>query len=311
MTPAPTGLSHSVQVRLLQRARAFDVDPNLVLARFAAERFLYRLSRSRYADRFVLKGALLLVAWLGETVRPTRDADLLGLGDLSDGALARIFAEICQVDVAPDGLVFEASSIEVAAIRPEDVYGGKRVKVRARLGPARLRVQIDVGIGDAVVPDPEWIEFPSLLDMPRPRLRAYRPETAVAEKVHTMVVLGIRNSRMRDFFDVYVLAERQSFDGHGLVLALRATFKRRRTPLPSDLPVALTPAFAAAEGKRAQWTAFVRKSGLTSVPADLDGIVSRLALLLEPVLQAASVGDEFPLFWPPSGPWTPAGSRRP
>src|SRR5262249_9762553 len=152
-----------------------------------------RLSRSPHAERFVLKGALLLLVWLGETIRPTRDADLLGYGDLDAGALARTMAEICAVDVEPDGLLFDTNSIRVAPIRPGDACGGQRVTLLARLGPARLRVQVDVGSGDAVFPEPEWLDYPSLLDLQRPRLRAYRPETAVAEKVHAMVVLGSKN----------------------------------------------------------------------------------------------------------------------
>lgn len=226
---APTGLPVSVQTRLVQHAKAIGIDPNLVLTRYATERILYRLSQSAYADRFILKGALLMLVWLGETVRPTRDADLLGFGDLSEDSLAQ-----CAEQVAPDGLEYLAPSIRVAAIREGDAYGGLRVTIQARLGNARLPVQIDVGFGDALVPEPEWLEYPGLLDLPRPRLRAYRPETAIAEKFHAMVVLGEANSRMRDFFDIYALAKDQEF-GDDLVQAVRATFERRRTVIPSDL----------------------------------------------------------------------------
>lgn len=193
------GLARSVQVRLVRHAKAIDVDPNIVLARYATERLLYRLSRSPHAERFVLKGALLLLVWLGETIRPTRDADLLGFGELDVNALTRIFHEICTVQVEPDGLAFDAASTRVAAIRPEDAYGGQRVTLLACLGPARIRVQVDVGIGDALTPEPEWLEYPSLLDLPRPRLRAYRPETAIAEKVHAMVVLGSKTAACETF----------------------------------------------------------------------------------------------------------------
>ena len=298
-----TGLSQSVQVRLVRHAKTLGVDPNLVLARYATERLLYRLSRSPHADRFVLKGALLLLVWLGETIRPTRDADFLGFGDLSGEGLAATFTEICAVEVEPDGLRFDASEIRVAAIRPEDAYGGQRVTLLARLGPARLRVQVDVGIGDAVTPEPEWIEYPSLLDLPRPRLRAYRPETAIAEKVHAMVTLGTKNSRMRDFFDVDALAMRESFDGDTLAQSLRATFERRRSEIPAALPIALTPAFADVEGKKAQWAGFVRKSRLTAAPEDLKAVIAALAAFLGPVLAAAAAGKAFPSHWPPGGPW--------
>jgi predicted nucleotidyltransferase component of viral defense system len=193
MTAASKGLAASVQVRLVQHAKAIGVDPNVVLARYGTERFLYRLSRSSYADRFILKGALLMLVWLGETIRPTRDADLLGFGDLSQDSLAQILKEVCVVQVQPDGLEYLVSSIDVSPIRPADDYGGLRGTVRST-GQCRLHVQIDVGIGDAVVPAPEWLEYPSLLGFPPPRLRVYRPETAIAEKLHAMVELGEANS---------------------------------------------------------------------------------------------------------------------
>ena len=222
MKKGVTNVAASVHARLLNRAKAEGRPFNELLQYYATERFLYRLSRSPHADRFVLKGALLMLVWLGETIRPTRDADLLGFGEITEESLTRIFTDVCNVDVEPDGLVFP-SSIRVAPIRPEDDYGGLRATLRARLGKARLHVQVDVGIGDAVSPDPTWLEYPTLLDFPQPRLRAYRQETVIAEKFHAMVVLGAANSRMRDFFDVYALAERQRFEGEVLVTALRAS----------------------------------------------------------------------------------------
>lgn len=245
------GLSRSVHTRLIRHAQSLGVDANLVLTRFATERLLHRLSRSPHAERFVLKGALLMLVWLGEAVRPTRDADLLGFGDLSDEALAGIFREVCAMPVEPDGMTYVADSVMVADIRREDAYGGKRVAMQAQLGSARLRVQVDVGLGDAVSPPPEWLEYPSMLDLPRPRLRAYRPETVVAEKVHAMVALGSKNSRMRDFFDVHMLATLVSFDGESLAGAMHATFEQRRTAVPDRLPLALTPEFGAMPDKRA------------------------------------------------------------
>lgn len=303
MTAAAAALAQSVQARLVRHAHMLGVDPNLVLTRFAMERFLYRLSRSPHAERFVLKGALLLLVWLGEMLRPTRDADLLGFGDLSDEALARIFREVCAVEVEPDAMAYLGDSIRIAAIRPEDAYGGKRVTLQSRLGPARLRVQVDVGIGDAVTPEPVWLDYPSLLELPRARLRAYQPETAIAEKFHAMVTLGSKNSRMRDFFDIDALAERMSFDGQRLVEALRATFERRGTLAPSGVPLALTPAFAASSEKQAQWAGFLKKNRLSSAPQDLGQVVERLARFLGPVIDAARHGSDVDLVWPPGGPW--------
>ncbi len=297
------GLPVSVQVRLARHARAIGMDPNLVLTRFAVERLLYRLSRSPHARRFVLKGGLLLLVWLGETIRPTRDADLLGLGEITEESLERIFTEVCNLPVEPDGVEFIPSSIRVVPIRPEDAYGGFRVTLRGRLGKARIRVQVDVGIGDEVSPEPTWLRYPSLLDFPRPRLRAYRPETAIAEKLHAMIVLGTANSRMRDFFDVRALARHEGFEGETLVAALRSTFERRRTPIPDFPPVALTGAFAAIPGKQEQWKGFLRKNGEPEAPPDLAAVVEEIAAFLLPPLSAARGETPFPLSWPPGGPW--------
>lgn len=296
------GLPASVQVRLVRHARDLGMDPNLVLARFALERFLYRLSRSPHADRFVLKGALLMLVWLGETIRPTRDGDLLGFGDLSEQSLRVILAEVCGAVVEPDGLEFLPASIRVAPIRVEDPYGGMRAILQAQLGNARLRVQIDVGVGDAVTPEPEWLDYPTMLEFPHPRILAYRPETSIAEKLHALVVLGEANSRMRDFFDVHALAGRLQFEGRVLAKALRATFERRNTPIPRALPLALTPQFATPE-KQAQWRAFLRKNGLVSAPAELGAVVAQMASFLEPVLEAARQGSPLRDRWPPGGPW--------
>ncbi len=303
MTPSPEGLAVSVQTRLVQHARRLGVDPNLVLTRFAVERFLYRLSRSRYADRFVLKGALLLLAWLGETTRPTRDADLLGFGDLSDAALMDLFREVCDVEVESDAMTYLRDSVAIVPIRAEDAYGGWRVTIQARLGSARLRVQVDVGIGDVVTPAPERLEYPSLLDFPAPELRAYTPETVIAEKLHAMVLLGSKNSRMRDFFDIDALAAAERFEGARLADALTATFERRKTALPGAIPLALTADFAAAPEKEAQWQAFRSRNRLRESSSTLLEVAERLAAFLGPVIEAARTRTKSSAVWPPGGPW--------
>lgn len=303
MSARTTGLAQSVQTRLVRHARSAGMDPNLVFARYAIERFLYRLSRSAHGERFVLKGALLMLVWLGETIRPTRDADLLGFGDLSEESLAEIFTGICAVEVEPDGMHYLPSSVRVTPIRPEDAYGGMRVTLQSRLGAARLRVQVDVGIGDAVTPEPVWLDYPGLLDFPGIRMRAYRPETAISEKFHAMVVLGAANSRMRDFFDICALSERVRFDGDLLTAAVRATFERRRTAIPDGLPLALTPEFAAMPAKQAQWRGFLNKNRLASAPLDLGQTIERIAGFLAPVIAAARRGSPLGRDWPAGGPW--------
>jgi predicted nucleotidyltransferase component of viral defense system len=299
-----TGLARSVQARLVQHAKQVGIDPNVVFARYACERLLYRLSTSAHAERFVLKGALLLLVWLDETIRPTRDADLLGLGDVDTESLRTLFRELCELSVEPDGLEFDVATLRVSAIRLEDPYGGQRVEMTARLGQARIRVQVDVGIGDATVPTPQWIEYPSLLALPRPRLRAYHPETAIAEKLHAMVVLGGANSRMKDFFDVFVLASRKPFERSVLADAIAYTFARRATAVPVEPPLALTPAFAAIPGKRAQWNGFSRRLVADTPAPDLTTVIDVIARFAGPLLHAVAQDDRSPGTWAPGGPWT-------
>ena len=302
MTPT-LGLAHSVHVRLVSHAKETGIEAQFMLERFALYRMLYRLSKSVYNERFVLKGAQLMLVWIGETVRPTRDVDLLGFGDLSDETLARIFREICTQDVEPDGMEYLPDSVTVTAIREANVYGGWRVTLESRLGSARLHLQIDIGIGDVVTPEPEWVELPRLLDFPAPRLRSYRPETSIAEKFETMVSLGLQNSRMKDYFDIYVLSEHESFDGHVLRNAVCDTFKRRGTTIPDGLPMALSREFATDPGKVAQWVGFLRRIKGDSIPTDLAEVVGGLAAFLGPVLVAVRDQEEFSLQWPPGGPW--------
>jgi predicted nucleotidyltransferase component of viral defense system len=298
---ATSPLAQSVQTRLVRTAKALHVDPNLIFSRYAAERLLHRLARSRHAHRFVLKGAMMLIVWLGDIIRPTRDVDLLGFGDLSDEAVLDIFKEIASTDVEPDGVVFDATTITVARIREEDAYGGRRVMLSGHLGSARLRVQIDIGIGDAVFPEPEWIEYPSLLDLPRPKLKAYRPETAIAEKLHAMVTLGSKNSRMRDFFDIRALARAEPFDGEQLVRAIRTTFDRRGARVPKK-PFALTGSFVEVDGKRDQWNGFLRKNGLPE--EDFAAVIDEVSGFLIPVISTIATSGTFDNVWVPGGPWS-------
>ncbi len=304
-------LAQSVHVRLVKHAKEIGADPNFVLARYAGERFLYRLSRSRHADRFVLKGGLLLLAWFGESFRPTRDIDLLGYGEISDDSLVVIVREICELPVEPDAVIYDPESIRITSIRPEDAYGGRRVVLRASLGSAILPVQIDVGLGDAVTPEAEWLDYPSLIGSPSPRLRSYPPEVVVAEKLHAMVVLGSKNSRMRDFYDIHMLAERRAFDGTRLIEAICATFERRRTPLPDELPLALTATFAEVEGKRGQWNAFLERNQIGVVAESLDAVVGSIAAFLGPALIGARSDAAFEQAWSRGGPWRVVTRRRP
>lgn len=285
MTNPREGLARSVQVRLARHAREIGVDPNLVLTRYAVERFLYRLSRSEHTERFVLKGALLMLVWLGEKLRPTSDADLLGTGDLSRETLERILKEVVSQPVEADAVEFDLDSVDVEPIRAEDDYGGWRATVRARIGAARLTVQVDVGIGDAVTPAPQWLDYPGLLDLPSPRLRAYPRETMIAEKLHGIVRFGTRNSRMKDYFDIRALAREGAVDAGLLADAISATFARRATEVPKDVPAGLLDPFANESGPQAQWVAFLERNRLAG--PTLAEVVSEIrALVLAPLREA-------------------------
>jgi hypothetical protein len=204
-----SGLAASVRQRLLNRIRSTGEDANLTWSRYAVERLLYRLSVSDHGGEFVLKGAALFAAWMGQPHRPTLDVDLLGFGEVSGERLEAVFREICQVAVEPDGLRYDPGSVRAEPIRGNQEYGGYRVAITAFLGKMRIPVRADVAFGDAVTPPAEEIAYPTLLDLPAPHLRACPRETVVAEKLHAMVVLGIANSRMKDFYDV-----RSGGEGH-------------------------------------------------------------------------------------------------
>jgi predicted nucleotidyltransferase component of viral defense system len=295
-------ITASVQARLLQRSRELNVEHQLTLARFGGERLLYRLSKSEFADRFILKGAALLLLWLDEAIRPTQDVDLLGFGDTSAEALKGIFVALCKLDAPEDGLTFLADSIRVDTIRDGQEYGGMRVTLMAMLGKVRIPLQVDIGTGDAVVPPPETIDYPGLIDLPQARLRVYRPETAIAEKTEAMVRLALANSRMKDLFDVRGLAMTHAFSGNTLRAALAATFTRRGTPLPVELPIALSDEFAGDAQKQRQWGAFVRRVRATErVP--LGDVIKLLRDFLWPAIRAAARPEAWSATWVPGGNW--------
>jgi predicted nucleotidyltransferase component of viral defense system len=255
-------LISSVRDRLKNISRTRKLDFQFVLTRYALERFLYRLSKSKYKNQFVLKGALLFMVWSDEQFRPTKDLDLMDLVEKSAENLRDAVDEICRLDVEADGMIYDAATITIQQIREEQEYQGQRVKLIARLGNARIPLQIDIGFGDVIVPGAVDTYFPTLLDMQRPLIKAYPKEAVVAEKLQAIVVLGMQNSRMKDFYDLYIFANQLQFDGETLVDAISRTFKRRRTELPERLPLGLSDEFAEDSQKLVQWKAFLRKSGL-------------------------------------------------
>lgn len=267
----------SVRARLLNLSKANGQSFDLVLTRFALERLLFRLSRSPHADRFVLKGAMLLMSWFEDPHRGTRDLDLLGFGDPSSDAMLATFRDILAEE-ADDGVVFDAEALRVDRIREELEYGGLRLRTTASIAGARINLTIDIGFGDALEPGAEVIEYPVMLDLPAPRLRAYARETVIAEKFQAMVALGRANSRMKDFYDIWILSRSFTFDDDRLARAIAATFERRGTEIPTELPDALSPAFAADEQKQRQWQAFVADVALD--PGTLAQVIDALGEFL-------------------------------
>ncbi len=212
--------------------------------RYGVERLMYRLSQSRHAEAFIVKGAMMFLVWAGSPYRPTKDLDLMAVESASIEALAETFRELCAVKVVDDALVFQAESVGAEAIREDAAYQGVRVKLEARLAKIRIPLQVDIGFGDALTPKPQEAEFPPLLDFPAPRLAMYARETSIAEKFEAMVELDLENSRMKDFYDIWILSREFEFSGATLGAAIRATFKRRKTVLPATAPIALTGEFA-------------------------------------------------------------------
>lgn len=280
-------LAASVRARLLNIAKAEQTDFNSVLVRYALERFLYRLGQSAHADHFVLKGAMLFNLWYAMPHRPTRDVDLLGFGSSDLASIAQAFREIVTV-TADDGIVFDAASVRVEESRKNAGYAGARVIVSAELARARCKTQIDVGFGDAVTPGPVDAVYPVLLaDFAAPRLRTYPVYTAVAEKLHAMVLLGMTNSRLKDYLDLSVLLEREVLNPATLATAIAATFTRRGTALPTALPMGLSDEFANDPSRQALWAAFLKKNALPAVP--LTSVVTTLRATLQSALgQTAS-----------------------
>jgi hypothetical protein len=294
-------MAASVRRRLQDRARASGRPFQEVLEYYAMERFLYRLARSPYAGRFVLKGALMFRAWGAPGSRPTRDIDLLGRWENTVEAVVPVIRDLCGLAVDPDGMVFDPTSVAGAVIKEDADYAGVRVTFLGTLQNARVAMQVDLGFGDVVTPGPVPTAYPTLLELPAPHLSGYPRETVVAEKFEAMVKLGLVNSRMKDFYDLWLLARQFDFDGPTLAAAVARTFAHRQTPV-APLPLALTPGFAADPAKRAQWKGFVRRTRLDDVPVELATVTSELVPFLVPIAEAVAAGARLDRKWQAPGP---------
>lgn len=290
--------------RLRQRAHETKRPFADLLQYFAMERFLFRLSQSAHAAKFILKGGLLLAAWQAPT-RPTRDIDLMGLLPNDLKVVTEVFREVCQQPVEPDGLFFDAKSVRGEMIREDADYEGVRVNFDGTLDRAKIKMQIDVGFGDAIEPPPVHSDLPTQIGHPSPRLRTYPKEAVIAEKLEAMVKLDMVNSRMKDFFDIWLLSQRFDFEGRILARAIQATFTKRRTSLGTT-PIALTLEFANDQGKAKQWKSFLRNGEITIAPQELPEVIEHLESFLCPPLAAISQSKPFLAAWKAPGPWAEA-----
>lgn len=301
----------SVRARLLNQAKAKGEEFERTLARFVAERLLFRLGASGVRDRCILKGASLLAVWLTDPYRATRDVDVLLVGQSDEAAIRTLVEEICAIECPEDGLRFDLSELTVETIRPEEEYAGKRARFRAFLGGARIAVQLDLGVGDAMVVPAVQIVYPTMLEgLPQPRVRAYPREASVAEKFEAMVKLDTRNSRMKDFHDVWALAGGFEFRGPKLQEAVAACFERRATPWTDEVPRILTPTFYRIPDLEARWGGYLARGGVLIPPPAQFGVVGeRIIQFLGPVRAGIVAGGVFEATWTAGGPWSVMNSQ--
>lgn len=303
----------SIRARLLVLAKARGEEFELTLTRFANERLLFRLGSSAVRDRCLLKGACLLAAWLPDPYRATRDIDILATGPVNDEAVRSLVTKVCSVPCHEDGLRFDLSNLVIETIRPEEEYSGKRSRFLAWLGNARISLQVDIGVGDAVVLKPEEITYPTMLPgLPPPRLRAYPKEVTIAEKFEAMVKFDTRNSRMKDFHDTWALASTFTFDGPALQKSIAACFERRATPWSSEVPRVLTAAFYRMPEIEVRWRQYLAvRTVLTPPPKQFDIIGSLIIAFLGPVRKSILQLESFDHAWAPGGSWTSPREKNP
>lgn len=295
-------MAASVHRRLLDRARESLRPFNEVLQHFAIERFIYRLSISPYANKFILKGALMFPLWTGPSSRSTLDIDLLGKIDNSTETIMAVIKKVCDMKVEDDGMHFDSKTLSAHKITEDADYGGVRVRIQARLGNAKISLQIDIGFGDKIVPAPRRVKYPVILDFPAPALNGYTMESTIAEKYQAMVKLGVANSRMKDFYDIWFLCRRFDFNGEVLAEAIATTFVNRKTPITPG-PAVFNPSFAVDPAKKAQWQGFIRKAQLDDPPEDFEDVIATISEFLKPLVTALAEKSSFTATWSASRTW--------
>lgn len=292
----------SIYKKLLNKARETGRPFSEVLQYFTMERFLYRLSQSPHTEKFILKGALMLLVWKTPITRPTMDIDLLGKTDNNLDAISSLIRDVCTQEVEPDGIAFDQESLESKRIVEDAEYEGVRVRFRGYLGNARINMQLDIGFSDEIHPAPEEAAYPTILDLPAPMLKGYSRESSIAEKLEAMVKLGVLNSRMKDFYDIWLLSRQYDFNGEDLSTAISITFKRRGTAIEAD-PEIYTSSFSNESAKTDQWKAFRQKNRLVDVPEDFGQVITTITGFLKPVTESIYKGVSFKGYWKAPGLW--------
>jgi hypothetical protein len=293
----------SVRALLQNKARETNRPFAEVLQYYGMERFLYRFSRSKYADKFILKGALMFTVWQVPERRTTIDIDFSARYDNQTAAIEKVIQDVCKVSVPPDGLVFDSKAVRGQKIKEDADYEGVRVKFRGFLERARIPMQIDVGFGDTIYPTPKTINYPVILDFPAPYLKGYPVESVVSEKFEAMVKFGLLNSRMKDFYDIWLMMRQFDFDGLKLVEALKRTFGHRKTPLPEHKTLFAEEIYDETSDRQTLWSAFLKKTDIKYAPEKLRTTAREIEQFLNKPLDAIRRTQEFNKEWKAAGPW--------
>jgi predicted nucleotidyltransferase component of viral defense system len=274
-----------------------------ILYYYVMESFLYRLSQSQYNKQLILKGGLAFGGWGLNLRRPTLDIDFQASISNSIEEVTRVVREICAVSVEEDGIVFDTTSMDVKTTMPNAEYEGARLRFKAYLGRSVIWLQVDLSFANVITPKEIEIEYPTLLDRTNFVLRTYNRETAIAEKFQSMVIWGLSNGRLKDYYDIFLLAKECDFDGSTLAKAFVATFAHRNTEIPTDTPLALSDDFI--NLNRNDWLNYLKNTDyLDNSIKDFSGVVEFLRTFLLPPMQATAKGIDYHRQWTAGLGWS-------
>lgn len=296
-------LQSSIRARLQNKAKETNRSFSEILQYYGMERFLYRFSRSKYADKFILKGALMFTVWQVSERRTTLDIDFLAYYDNQITSIEKVIKDMCEIKVEPDGLIFDAGTVKGQTIRENMDYEGVRVKFVGFLERSRIPMQIDMGFGDVIYPKPDVIDYPVILDFPKPHLKGYPMGSVVSEKFESMVKMGLLNSRMKDFYDIWIMMHQFDFNGEYLAKALKKTFKYRKTPLPQEGPMFAEEIYDEKSDRQTLWKAFLKKGDIKHAPEKLSTTAKEIEKFLIKPLDAIKKEHKFNKLWKAPGPW--------